>query len=281
MRRPAAARASRCGFPSRRRDDGAPVRRRRRGVGPDDARAPASPARASRGGGRRCRERDEAAGRADVRPGGDRSADARRRRTGRPAGGAGAGRRAGGDPVDRLRGVEVREGGDPARRARLLREGPGARGAFSPHRQRARVTRPASRERQSQGAAARALRAARAHRAVPRHAGRARSRGACRADRCHGPHPGRIRDGQGSDRQGGAPREPARGAPVRRGQLRRGARDVARVGAVRLRAGRIHRRRRRQARTVRGGRRGDIVPGRDRGDAGHAAGEAAARAPER
>ena len=73
---------------------------------------------------------------------------------------------------------------------------------------------------------------------------------------------------------------PAARQAVRRGQLRRAARDAARERAVRPREGRLHRRGRAAAGPVRAGRRRDPLPRRDRRDpAGHP-GEAAARAGE-
>ena len=68
-------------------------------------------------------------------------------------------------------------------------------------------------------------------------------------------------------------------AAVRRGQLRRDSRGAARDRAVRPRARRVHRRDRRQARPVRGGRRRHAVPRRDRRAVARPAGQAAARAP--
>ena len=110
---------------------------------------------------------------------------------------------------------------------------------------------------------------------------RARPRRARGADGRHAADPGRVRHRQGGHRQGRPPREHARGAPVRGGELRRGARDPARVRALRLHARRLHRRRRQQARALRGSGRRHALPGRDRRDAGRAPGEAPARAPER
>ena len=65
---------------------------------------------------------------------------------------------------------------------------------------------------------------------------------------------------------------------VRRRQLRRAARDAARVGALRPRARRLHRRRSRAPRPLRAGRRRHALPRRDRRPAAEHAGEAAARA---
>ena len=72
--------------------------------------------------------------------------------------------------------------------------------------------------------------------------------------------------------------QPPPAAAVRRRRLRRAAGEPAAERAVRPRARRVHRRRPRQARPVRGGRRRHDLPRRDRrGEPGHA-GEAAARA---
>ena len=63
---------------------------------------------------------------------------------------------------------------------------------------------------------------------------------------------------------------------LRRDQLRRDPRHSARVGAVRLREGRVHGRRQADAGQDRGRRRRHVVPRRDRRHAVVAAGEAAA-----
>ena len=70
----------------------------------------------------------------------------------------------------------------------------------------------------------------------------------------------------------------AREEAVRQGQLRRAARHADRVGALRLRERRLHRRRRAQEGALRAGRRRDAVPRRDRRRAAVDAGQAAARA---
>ena len=83
----------------------------------------------------------------------------------------------------------------------------------------------------------------------------------------------RDRDRQGADRPR-APQPVTTGqAPVRHHQLRRHPREPAGVGAVRARAGRLHRRRRQQAGEVPVRRPRDLVPGRDRRDAAVAAGQ--------
>ena len=70
----------------------------------------------------------------------------------------------------------------------------------------------------------------------------------------------------------------ARGRPADRRRLRRRAAQPVRVGAVRPRARRLHRRRSRARGRVRGGRRRHAVSRRDRRAAAAAAAEAAARA---
>ena len=62
------------------------------------------------------------------------------------------------------------------------------------------------------------------------------------------------------------------------GQLRRAARHALRIGNLRLRERRVHRRPRSQARTPRAGERRHAVPRRNRRHVAHRAGQAAARA---
>ena len=71
----------------------------------------------------------------------------------------------------------------------------------------------------------------------------------------------------------------AREGAVRRGQLRRDPRGADGVRAVRAQEGRVHRRGRRQAGPVPGGRRRHAVPRRDRRAVARPPGQAAARAP--
>ena len=103
-----------------------------------------------------------------------------------------------------------------------------------------------------------------------------------RADRqglLDGPADGRERHGQGADR----PRDPLlldpQGPQVRLDQLRRPARNAARVGALRPRARGLHRRRAREARPLPGGRQRHALPRRDLRDDAHDAGQAAAGDP--
>ncbi len=99
-------------------------------------------------------------------------------------------------------------------------------------------------------------------------------------DRLDGAHPRRERRGQGT---GGRvdPRAVRAQAPaVRAPELRGHPGDAARIGAVRLRARRVHRRPAAQARQVRAGRRRHAAARRDRRhDAGHA-GQDPPRPPE-
>ncbi len=90
-------------------------------------------------------------------------------------------------------------------------------------------------------------------------------------------HLRRVRHRQGAARARHTPGKPAARPSVRGHQLRRNSRAAARVRAVRPRQRFLHRRHPRSQGAVpdRGPRH--AVPGRDRGHAGHAAGEAAAR----
>ena len=99
-----------------------------------------------------------------------------------------------------------------------------------------------------------------------------------RRHRRDGADRGRDRHRQGAARRGDPPPQPAQGRPVRRVRLRRGPRRADRIGAVRPRARRVHRRDHRSPRRVRGGRRRHAVPRRDRRAAARRAAGAAARA---
>ena len=86
----------------------------------------------------------------------------------------------------------------------------------------------------------------------------------------HGAHHRRVGHRQGDGGQG-HPRQLAAARPAVRGaQLRRRARDAARVGALRPRARRVHRRGRQQEGPGRGGRGRHHLPRRDRRDEPHA-----------
>ena len=93
-----------------------------------------------------------------------------------------------------------------------------------------------------------------------------------------GAHPGRVGHRQGDDRA----RDPLQLGPgqeaVHQGELRGAARVADRVGAVRLRARRVHRRAGPEEGPLRAGRRRHALPRRDRRPEPGDAGEAAARA---
>ena len=90
---------------------------------------------------------------------------------------------------------------------------------------------------------------------------------------------GRERHRQGSHRAADPFLVDPQGQEVRLDQLRRAARDAPRVRALRPRAGRLHRRRAREARSLPGGRRRHALPRRDLRDDAHDAGQAAPRHP--
>ena len=112
----------------------------------------------------------------------------------------------------------------------------------------------------------------------PAHAADLRGAARHRRQPEHRADPGRDRHGQGADRADHPRPEPAQQGPLRGGQLRGAARHAARVGALRLQGGRVHRRGPGQAGTVRPGRAGDALPRRDRRGEPGAAGAAPARA---
>ena len=91
----------------------------------------------------------------------------------------------------------------------------------------------------------------------------ARDRGALEQ---HDPDHRRDRNRQGGGRAGHPPQQPAASAPVRRIELQRDSGDAARGRAVRPRARRVHRRRRRPAGPLRAGAQGHAVPRRSRDD---------------
>ncbi len=98
------------------------------------------------------------------------------------------------------------------------------------------------------------------------------------ADQRLGADHGRERHRQGTRCAPDPPAEQARRRAVRRGELRSDPRGADRVGAVRSREGRLHRRDRAQARQVRAGRPRHDLPRRDRRHVAEDAGEGAARA---
>ena len=89
---------------------------------------------------------------------------------------------------------------------------------------------------------------------------------------------GRDRVGQGDRGQADSRAQPAALPPVRRRRVRGAAGEPAAERAVRPRAGRVHRRRPREAGALRGGARRHDLPRRDRRGEPGDAGEAAARA---
>ena len=106
---------------------------------------------------------------------------------------------------------------------------------------------------------------------------RARDAAAGGQEQEHGAGRGRTGHGQGARRAGHPQPRPASGRALRGGQLRRAARHPGRVGALRLRARRLHRRPPRQAGALRPGPGRHALPGRDRRDLAGRAGQAAAR----
>ena len=90
--------------------------------------------------------------------------------------------------------------------------------------------------------------------------------------------PRRDRHRQGADRRRHPPQLAARRPQLRQGELRGAAGEPARVGAVRPREGRLHRRRPPAHRPLRAGRRRHAVPRRDRRHEPEHAGQDPARA---
>ena len=95
-----------------------------------------------------------------------------------------------------------------------------------------------------------ALRHPQHRRQQPAHAAGLRAGGAGGAHQHDRAHARRVGHGQGAGRARHPLRLAARGQAVRQGELRRAAREPHRVGAVRLRAGRLHRRARRRRRAA-------------------------------
>ena len=108
------------------------------------------------------------------------------------------------------------------------------------------------------------------------HAGRLPHRAQGGGVDVHGPHLRRERDGQGAGGARAPPRERPAHPAVLRGQRGRAAREHPGGGAVRLREGRLHRRRRAQDRPLRTGLGVHALPGRGGGPEAGPAGEAAA-----
>ena len=152
-------------------------------------------------------------------------------------------RRAGADSDDDgARHRRERHRGDEARRARLPAEAVRDRRAAGRRPARARASAAAHRVPLPAQRARRAVRPLRHHRPQPRDAGHHPARRAGRRNQEHGAHHRRDRHRQGA---GGArdprPQRAARHA-AHQGQLRGHSRDAARVGALRPRPRRVHRR---------------------------------------
>ncbi len=107
---------------------------------------------------------------------------------------------------------------------------------------RGRAAAAARREHAPAAGAARALRLLQHHRHQRADAADVRAGGAGRADQHHGADPRRVGHRQGADRARHPLQLAAREEAVRQGELRGAARHADRVGAVRLREGRLHRR---------------------------------------
>ena len=101
---------------------------------------------------------------------------------------------------------------------------------------------PGAGERAAAGGAARAVRLLASPRHEPRDARSVRTGDAGGADQYNGADPRRVRDRQRADRAGHPLQLAALGPAVRQGELRGAARHAHRVGAVRLRERRVHRR---------------------------------------
>ena len=214
-----------------------------------------------------------------------RSQDGGERRAGGLEGGRRARSRLPGDDRDGVRLRRDRRRGDADRRLRLHPEAVRARGGAPQGGAGAGAAGRAARARAGRGGERGAARRRRAR--VPLRRDRRRDAGDARAvpddregraDRRVGLHPRRVGDGEGAGRARDPRPVEAGERAVRQGELRRADRDAAGVGAVRSRAGGVHRRHQAKARAVRAGRQGDAVPRRDRRHHAGAAAQAAARA---
>ena len=134
------------------------------------------------------------------------------------------------------------------------------------------------REHAPAAGARRALRLLEHHRHQRTDAADVRAGGAGRQDQHHGADSRRVRHRQGADRARHPLQLAAREEAVRQGQLRGAARHADRVGALRLREGRVHRRGRPQEGPLRDGRGRHALSRRDRRHQPRHAGQAAARA---
>ena len=133
-----------------------------------------------------------------------------------------------------------------------------------PPPRRGRAKAPARREHQAAARADRALRHPQPRRQQPRDAERLRAGGAGRLVEHDRADPRRVGHRQGA----GGPRHPlllaAGQEALHQGELRGAAGEPGRVRAVRLRAGRLHRRPRAEEGPLRAGPRRHHLPGRDR-----------------
>ena len=171
-------------------------------------------------------------------------------------------------------GPRLRPGGQVLR-GRGLDGRPG--GARPPPR-RGGEKAPPGREHQAAARAHRALRHPQHRGQQPGHAGGVRAGGSGRPREHDGARPRGVGHRQGAR----GPRDPLllppREEALRQGELRGAAGEPDRVGAVRLRAGRLHRRARPEEGPLRAGPRRHDLPRRDRRAHALDAGEAAARA---
>ena len=178
---------------------------------------------------------------------------------------------------DRVRERRGGGRGDAGRRRELPREAARReRGAGGPREGPREAPAPA-RHGEPPRARARAVPVPQHRRRRARAAGGLRGREARRPDAGDRAHPGRVRHRQGAHRPGAPRGVAARGQAVHQGELRGAVRDAARVGAVRSREGRLHRRAGAQGGAVRAGRRRHALPRRDRRHLPDAPGQAAAR----
>ncbi len=173
----------------------------------------------------------------------------------------------------RLRLGRHRDRSDAAGRARLSEQTVRRRRAENqgPQRHRAAPAPPGERAAEAR---ARHHAPVRQHRRPQRQdARRLQAHRADRADGQHGPHQRRIGDRQGMGGAGDSLLLAEARSPVRRAQLRRAARDAARIGALRPHEGRLHRRQPEQEGADRGGRERHALPRRDWRDEPADAGE--------
>ena len=179
---------------------------------------------------------------------------------------------------DRARHRRERDRGDAPRRLRLPAEAVRDRRAAGRDQPRARPPAAAHRAHLPDSRTRRRLQQLRHGRPQPADAGTEQDGGAGRAHEEHGADHRRDGNRQGA---GGAghplPQLAARDA-ADQGELRGDSRSAARIGAVRPRARRVHRRDHEQEGQVRAGRWRHHLPRRDRHDERRPAGEAAARA---